>query len=272
MLGQEIVPVVSERGHDVIACSRQEFDLADPVSSGRIMAGEFGDLDIVINCAAYTAVDKAESEPDEAFSINALGAGFLAKACAMTGTRLLHFSTDYVFGGDGTTPYREDDPVNPIGVYGKSKREGEEAVLASGANAWVVRTSWIIGPHGKNFLNTMVGRKDDDLGIVNDQTGTPTYAPFLAETAIALVEKNPPPDIFHAAGPEVMTWFELARRIQERIPEPKGKRRPISTSEYPTPAKRPVYSALDSSKLHGLTGPMPPLEKALDHYFSHKQF
>lgn len=268
MLGTEITSLAHQRNHRVTALPRPDFDLADPVSSGRIIAGEFGDLDAVINCAAYTAVDRAEEEPDLAYAANALGVGYLARACAMAGAKLLHFSTDYVFDGDATIPYTEDDPVRPVGVYGNSKLQGEEAVHDSGAQAWILRTSWVIGPHGKNFLRTMVNRKDDELGIVNDQTGTPTYAPFLAEKALDLIESNPPPDLFHAAGPELMTWYELARQIQERMPDAKGSRRPITTAEYPTPARRPVYSALDSTRLSACLGPMPPLSRALDHYFA----
>lgn len=270
MLGQEIVSDAQHRGHQVTALGHPEFDIADPVSSGKIMAGDFGEIDLIINCAAFTAVDKAESEPDAAFMTNGLGVGYLAQACAMSGVKLMHFSTDYVFGGDGTKPYTEEDAVNPIGAYGQSKRQGEEAVLSSGAYAWILRTSWLIGPHGKNFLNTMVARKDDDLAIVSDQTGTPTYAPFLAEAAIVLAESSPPPGIFHAAGSEVMTWYDLSMRIHERLPEPKGTRRAISTSEYLTPAKRPAYSALDSSKFSAITGQMPSLARALDHYFQIK--
>ena len=268
MLGTEITSLAHHRNHEVTALPRSDFDLSDPVCSGRIVAGEFGDLDIVINCAAYTAVDKAEEEPDLAYAANGLGVGYLARACAMSGAKLLHFSTDYVFDGDARTPYTEDDPVCPIGVYGNSKLQGEEAIHDSGAQAWILRTSWVIGPHGKNFLRTMANRRDDDLGIVNDQTGTPTYAPFLAEKALDLIERNPPPDLFHAAGPEVMTWYELARQIHERMPSAKGSRRPITTAEYPTPARRPVYSALDSTKLSACLGPMPPLSRALDHYFA----
>lgn len=268
MLGQEVVRVFSEAGAEVLAFTREQFDVADPIASGKIIAGDFGSLDWVINCAAYTAVDRAEEEVDLAFSVNALGPSYLGRACAIANIPLVHYSTDYVFKGDAQVPYVESDPVDPVGVYGRSKREGEEAILASGASAHILRTSWLFGPAGPSFARTMFNRRDQDLRIVNDQTGTPTYAPYLAAATLKLIQAQAEPGIYHAAGSEVMTWYEFAERIQSNLPEAIGKRTPITTAEYPTPAKRPAYSALNSEKLNSLIGSMPSLDHALTDFIA----
>ena len=211
----------------------------------------------VLNAAAYTAVDKAESDEVAAFLINAEAPGVLAHACAEAGIPLVHYSTDYVFDGTGTRPYREDDPTHPLGVYGASKLAGEEAIRASGCRHLIFRTAWVYAAHGKNFLRTMLklGAEREELKVVSDQIGTPTPAALIADvTAQALHRINEHSGTWHLTASGQTSWhgfadaiFEsaLARGLIERRPNIL----PIPASDYPTPAKRPTYSCLDVSRL-----------------------
>ncbi len=270
MLGLAVCAAFEGGGWEVVPLSHTEFDVTDPVSSGRIVAEEWGCPDLLVNAAAYTAVDRAESESDLAYDLNALAPGFLARACAMSGITMIHISTDYVFDGEGQVPYRETDEVAPLGVYGQTKRDGEVAVLAHAPMAYVLRTSWLFAPYAKNFARTILSRLESGqpLRVVNDQFGTPTYVPFLADSILRLAEKKPMPGVYHAAGADVMSWCEFADAIRTTF-HPEFEAQvidPVGTEAFPTIAKRPKYSALDSSLLTKEIGPIPDLDQALAHF------
>ena len=213
--------------------------------------------DVVVNAAAYTAVDRAEQERDAAFRANADAPAALAEACARRGALLVHYSTDYVFDGNGSRPWREDDATAPLGVYGASKLAGEEAIRASGARHMIFRTAWVYGAHGHNFMRTMLrlAAERDELRVVDDQQGTPTSARLIATvTATALASSAQPSGLWHLTASGGTTWHGFASAIVEGG-HSRGllARRPLVTpvpsSEYPTPARRPAYSRLDTTAL-----------------------
>jgi dTDP-4-dehydrorhamnose reductase len=235
-------------------------DITD-ASAVAAMLDETTGIRCVINAAAYTAVDRAETERARAYAVNRDGAGILASACAARGIRLLHVSTDYVFDGTSRTPYREDDPLAPLGVYGESKAEGEQAVQAVGGT--VVRTSWLFGHGGPSFVHTMVRLAKDrsELRVVDDQRGCPTFAGDLADALLRLATTDTLAPCYHYCNAGETTWFRFATAI---IDEARKHRTlacerivPITTAEYPTPARRPAYSVLDTSRLRAL-GIEPP--------------
>ncbi|MBU6343391.1 MAG: dTDP-4-dehydrorhamnose reductase [Bacteroidetes bacterium] len=211
-----------------------------------------------INCAAYTAVDKAQSDLAQARKINIAGVRNLAEACAPTGIPLIHFSTDYVYHTKQNTPYKESDPVSPKGVYARTKRSGERAALLANPNTMVIRTSWVYSEYGGNFVKTMLrlGRERAHLNVVYDQVGTPTYAPDLAAAVIEIIRKTDseavPPyllaGIWHYSNEGVTSWYDFAQAIFE-IKDMACKVLPIETKDYPTPAQRPHYSVMDKSKI-----------------------
>jgi dTDP-4-dehydrorhamnose reductase len=222
--------------------------------------------DVVVNAAAHTAVDRAEQERELSFRINAEAPAALAAACRDRGARFVHYSTDYVFDGSGTRPYREDDPTAPLGVYGASKLAGEEAVRASGVDAMIFRTAWVYASHSHNFLRTMlrVGAERDELHVVADQYGTPTPASLIADvTAQALRQVPARAGTWHLTPTGQTSWHgfaeaifagAVARGLLARAP----KVHAITTADYPTPAARPAYSVLDTGKLQrdfGITLP-----------------
>jgi dTDP-4-dehydrorhamnose reductase len=231
---------------------------------------------LVINAAAYTAVDKAESEKDLAFAVNRDGPGHLAAACAARDIPLVHISTDYVFNGDSEDPYFEDDATAPLGVYGASKLAGEAAVRAFLDRHVIVRTAWVYGVHGHNFVKTMLrlGAERELVRVVADQRGSPTFAGDLADALLVLsrrlIKEAPPEEAygtFHYTGGGAVTWHGFAEKIFD-LAAPKLGRRPkvdaITTVEYPTPAKRPANSVLDCSKIARIHGIMQrPWEAAL---------
>lgn len=274
MLGRELRPELARRGHEPVAPPRQELDITDPESVARIAAGHFGPIDWVVNAAAYTAVDRAESDVDEAFRVNAYGPGLLARACAALGVPLLHVSTDFVFDGKLDRPYRETDSPHPLGVYARSKHRGEEAILAASAYALVARTAWLFGPHGRSFPKTILRAwlRGQPLRVVADQRGSPTYAADLARVLVDLIEKRPDHGIYHTAGPEILTWHELAVRTCRAYAKAHGLDRPVTiepirTEDWPTPAPRPAQSALSFEKCAALgIEPMRPLEAALGEF------
>ncbi|GMV89654.1 MAG: NAD(P)-dependent oxidoreductase [Chthonomonas sp.] len=266
MLGCEVVREATSRGWEVWAPSRGEFDVTDPVSVAQIAVAE-PKFDACINCAAYTAVDRAETERDEALAMNALGPAYLAAACLQAGSRLVHVSTDFVFDGTASEPYRTGDPTHPLSVYGESKLEGEGPVLGSGGI--VVRTSWLFGPErGGGFPGAIVraARAGKPLRVVADQVGTPTYAPDLARLLVEMVAQNAAPGLYHAAGPEVLTWHAFAVRAV-RACGLDVEVQPIATSDWPTAAHRPAYSALDSSSVSAFGWPFRDLDGALAAWF-----
>lgn len=217
----------------------------------------------VINCAAYTAVDKAESEPDKAHKINALGAKYLAETCAESGIPLIHFSTDYVYHSRQNTPFQETDPVSPKGVYARTKLAGERAALRANPLCMVIRTSWVYSEYGQNFVKTMLrlGRERDSISVVVDQIGSPTYAPDLAAAVleiISLVEtgsvsKEAISGIWHYSNEGVCSWYDFASAIFE-LEKLACKVRPIPSKDFPTPAQRPPFSVLDKSKIKAAFG------------------
>jgi dTDP-4-dehydrorhamnose reductase len=243
---------------------RPDFDFDRPET----IAACFGAVSpsLVVNAAAYTAVDTAESDADAAYRANRDGPAELARLCAAAGVPLIHVSTDYVFDGTKTAPYVETDPTGPQGVYGASKLAGEQAVLASGARAIILRTAWVYGPFGKNFLLTMLnlGKTRDKLTVVADQHGCPTAADDLAAAILAIAARiadggwqDRYAGVYHAAGTGETTWCDFARAIFEVAGRHGAKVpvvEPIPTSAYPTPAKRPANSRLDCGKLEAVFG------------------
>lgn len=208
-------------------------------------------IDYCINCAAYTAVDKAESEIEKATKINVEGVRNLADICKENNVILIHISTDFVFEGTKTTPHLETNRTNPQSIYGSTKLQGEEVIKSILKKYFIVRTSWLYSEYGHNFIKTMLklGKEKDELSVVNDQSGTPTYAGDLAEVIMKFIENSDIPfGTYHYSNKGVTTWYEFAKEIftESKI---SIKLKPITTNQYPTAAKRPKYSALDSSKI-----------------------
>lgn len=219
--------------------------------------------DYCINCAAYTAVDTAESEPEKAMLINGQAAGYLAKACANNGCRLLHISTDYVFDGSATAPIKETAAVRPLGSYGMSKERGEALAISFLPEVIIVRTSWIFSPYGNNFVKTMIRLMTErkELNVVSDQFGSPTYAADLAKALLEIIlvleqDKNYR-GIYHYANAGITSWFAFAEEIRREI-KSDCIINPIPTAAYPTPAKRPAYSAFDTNKIRQVFGVATP--------------
>ena len=218
--------------------------------------------DIIINAAAYTAVDKAESEPDLAYAVNAEGAANLARAARSVNARLIHISTDFVFDGTKSTPYLPEDPVNPLGAYGSSKARGEQLVLdIYPGGALIIRTSWLYSRHGKNFVKTMLRlmAEHDAIRVVADQTGTPTWSKNLATTIWEFIHNNAAAGVYHWSDAGVTTWYGFARAIYEEgrkagLVRQEVKIAPITTEEYPTRARRPAYSVLDKQSSYDVVG------------------
>jgi len=264
-LAERLAAVGRRAPHDIVCVGRPEIDVGDAASVRRLLARHPGRL--VINCAAYTAVDRAESEPQEADRINRQGAANVAEAAAAEGCPLLHVSTDYVFDGRKSAPYREDDPVNPLSIYARTKEAGEREVRARHERALILRTSWLYGPSGDNFVNIMLrlGRERPSLGIVADQTGSPTFVGDLADAILEIgrqVYRNQPPPAgtYHYGGAGMVSRYDFARAIFEeaaRFGFRPPALRPISTAEYPTPATRPANSALDCSRIAADYGIVP---------------
>ncbi len=210
----------------------------------------------LINCAAYTAVDRAEQEPDRAFQVNGEATGVLAAVCKEHHTRFIHISTDYVFDGTATAPYKTDSPTNPQSVYGASKLEGERQAMTLNPDSIIIRTSWVYAEFGKNFVKTMLKlmSERESIGVVNDQTGSPTYAADLAEAILEIIASQEwHPGIYHYANEGVITWYDLAVAIKE-LTGSACQVNPIPTSAYPTPAKRPAYSVLDTTRIRDTFG------------------
>lgn len=259
-------------GVELIAPPRAELDLSDQKS---IEAIRFDGFDAVVNCGAYTAVDRAESEPDLAHAINCEAAAALAAGAAAAGIPIVHVSTDYVFG-EGTGPWQEDAPLAPQGVYGRTKAEAEAAIAASGVRHAIVRTAWVVSADGANFVKTMLrlGAERDTLRVVSDQRGTPTHAGDLAE-ALGTIAKRFTGDaamrsgIWHCANSGETTWHGLAEQVFVAARQ-HGMRTPaqveaIATSDYPTPARRPRDSRLDCRKLQNDFGiSLRPWQEAVD--------
>jgi dTDP-4-dehydrorhamnose reductase len=260
-MARELIARAPRHGVQLTALSREQADLTDPAAIARIVAQ--ADADLVINAAAYTAVDKAETERDLAFLVNADSPGAMARACAMRGLPLVNASTDYVFNGSGSRAWREDDATAPINAYGDSKLAGEQAIAASEARAITLRTSWVFSAHGANFVKTMLRFADrPELKVVDDQIGRPTFAGDLAEAALTVGQRlardqDAPIGVFHFAGAGTVSWFEFATAIFEAKGPPVPVVLPIPTRDYPTPAARPANSVLDCARIEGAFGIVP---------------
>lgn len=260
--------------YESVSCvGRDELDLLRAEEADIVAVLAASGCDAVINAAAYTAVDQAESDAANAFALNHIAPRLLANACAHASTPLVHVSTDYVFDGAKSTPYLESDPTAPLSVYGASKAAGENEVLRSGARATVIRTSWVYGAHGSNFVNTMLrlAATRPEIGVVNDQYGAPTWVADLASACYAAAERLLRGDdavtgLLHFTGAGEATWATFAEAIFEEtqrrgLPTAKVKR--ISSAEFQTVAKRPQNSRLDTSRFAQLFGPPRPWHKAL---------
>lgn len=254
-LGKELVAAAPRFSQfDFIFLSKEEL----PIDQAERVEESFRNHhpQFVINCAAYTAVDLAEEEEKLAFRINAEAPGILAAACKDHDSRFIHISTDYVFDGTATIPYQTDAVMNPINIYGASKSEGEKLVLALNPSAIIIRSSWVYSSFGKNFVKTMLRlfRDRKEINVVNDQVGSPTYAADLAEAILQIISSGQwKPGVFHFSNEGVISWYDFARQIRE-ITGSNCIIHPIPASEYPTPAKRPAYSALDSSGIQQVFG------------------
>ena len=241
MLGHDVLKALS--GRDATALDRASLDITD---CGAVRAA-VSRHSVVVNCAAWTAVDDAESQEAAAFGVNAVGAANLARACASEGAALVQMSTDYVFRGDATSPYAEDDPTAPRSAYGRTKLAGEWAVRAALPDrSWVVRTAWLYGAHGPNFVATMrrLMHERDTLDVVDDQQGQPTWTRDLAAQIIALVDAEAPAGIYHGTNAGSTTWSGLARRVFELSGTYPERVHATTTDRFPRPAPRPAWSVL----------------------------
>lgn len=248
-LGQSFRQLSANVQHQFYFRDRSDLDITNATAVAADLKAT--GADVLVNCAAYTAVDKAESEPELAFAINATAPGVLAEACRNMGVRMIHISTDYVFGGNQQQAYREEDPVQPVNVYGASKQKGEALVAANNPDAVIIRTSWVYAPFGNNFVKTMIRlmQSRPEVGVVADQFGAPTYAPDLAEAIMAMLESKVwQGGIYHFSNEGVISWYAFAQAIRE-IGGFNCTVRSLTTPEYPTPAKRPAYSVMDKSRI-----------------------
>lgn len=250
-LGGFLRSLAAAEGRDVLALTSSQWDITDPAAAERIVQRG----DVVINCAAYTDVDGAESDEAGAYAVNAAGPENIAKACARAGARFIHVSTDYVFNGDfggaDPRPYEPDDPTAPVGVYGRSKLAGEQAVLAALPEAVIVRTAWVYtGGDGKDFVAVMrrLAAGDGPVRVVHDQVGSPTYVGDLAAALLQIVDDRVPGPILHAANEGAVSRFEQTRAIFEECGADRARVHPVSTAEFPRPAPRPSYSALSGRR------------------------
>ena len=262
MLGTDL-RATAPSGTTVIALDLAEADITDRAQ----VAAALHDArpDWVINAAAYTAVDRAESERAIAEAVNGIAPGYIAEEAVRRGVALVHYSTDYVFAGTATSPYREDDPVAPVNAYGESKLHGEAAVLASGAHALVLRTQWLFGRAGKSFPRTMWERATAALPtrVVNDQMGRPTYSRDLAAATWRLVAQRASGIVHATNAGEPVTWFDFAREVFARAGA-ETLVSPCATADYPTPARRPMYSVLCTKRLEQLlVGRLPDWQDGL---------
>jgi dTDP-4-dehydrorhamnose reductase len=253
-----------------------EVDITNKAALFSFAAGK--SITWIINCAAYTAVDKAEDDAAACRRINTDGTAYLAEVARSIDAKLVHISTDYVFNGNGALPYREDDPTDPTGVYGLSKRDGEARLLAEYGAAFIIRTAWLYGEYGKNFVATMLRlmKERNSISVVSDQRGSPTWTFDLAHTIITLIEKHDripvPYGIYHFTGEGTCTWFEFARAIYAKgrglgLLTKECTVNPCTSAEYPAKVKRPLYSVLDKTKITGaLDITIPSWEASLENF------
>lgn len=254
MLGRAVVDAAARLGHDVCATARADLDVTDEDTVRRLLAEQRPKA--VVNCAAYTDVDGAESDRATALAVNGAGAGNVAAAAAEVGARIVHVSTDYVFDGAKREPWVESDPVGPLGAYGQTKLAGEREVAAANEQHAIVRTAWLFGAGGRNFVDTMLalGAERDEVSVVTDQVGCPTWTGHLAEALVDLAERPGENGIHHIAGAGSCSWNELALEVFDRA----GidcRVLPTTSDAFPRPAPRPAYSVLGSERSDPLTLP-----------------
>ena len=244
---KEIAPVHTE--FEFIFLSKEDL----PIHHFELVRNVFSKLQpqFCINCAAYTAVDRAEAESALAFEVNGESVGVLAAICKEHNTKFIHLSTDYVFDGTGNTPYTENFPPHPINQYGASKWEGEKQALQLNPDTIIIRSSWLYSSYGKNFVKTMMQliNEKNEISVVNDQTGSPTYAGDLAQAILKIIDDNKwQPGIYHFSNDGAITWYDFAKAIKE-ITAGNAKIIPVSSAEYPAAARRPKFSVLDKTKI-----------------------
>ena len=264
-LGYDLAKEFTKRGVEYIAPSLEELELTTEAGAKNFILDKKPEM--VVHCAAYTAVDKAESEAELALTVNGMGTRWVAEACREIGAKMIYISTDYVFGGDGKTPYEVNDEKKPVNVYGRSKLLGEDAVNALVEKHFIVRTSWVFGINGNNFIKTMLklGQTKKKINVVNDQIGSPTYTPDLSRL-LADMAASDKYGTYHATNEGFCSWADFAREIFEQAGldvEVDG----IPTIEYPTPAKRPFNSRLSKKSLDEAGfDRLPPWQDALKRY------
>ena len=231
-----------------------ELDITDARAVNQFV--QENQIDVVVNCAAYTAVDKAESDLGLCERLNAIAPQYLAEAIEKRGGTLVHVSTDYVFDGKGFQPYKEDAPTNPLTVYGRTKLEGERKAMQACKRTVVVRTAWLYSTYGNNFVQTILrlAHEKEVLGVVADQIGTPTYARDLARTILQIIAKGIRPGIFHFTNEGTCSWYDFAYAIVRFAGIDRCQIKPLLTANYPTPAQRPHYSLLDKTKIKEVYG------------------
>lgn len=279
MLGTEISLLLASRGIDFVGTDREvditNLDLLKNFAS--LYTGE-KKITWIINCAAYTAVDKAEDETDLCRRLNVDGPANIAKTAKNCKAKLIHISTDYVFHGDGIGPYREEDSTDPTGVYGLTKRDGENRALEANDATYILRTAWLYGAHGNNFVYTMLKlmKERDTISVVNDQRGTPTWAQDFAQTLLTLIESKKviPYGIYHYSNEGDITWFDFANEIYRQgralgLLSKDCQINPCSSDQYPAKVRRPPYSLLDKSKIKKtLALTIPEWNKSLEKFLT----
>jgi dTDP-4-dehydrorhamnose reductase len=268
MLGRDVCAAAERAGHDVVALARGDLDVTDARAVRRAFEAERPDA--VVNCAAYTNVDGAEDDEAAAALLNGDAAGHVAAAAAAVGAAVVHPSTDYVFDGTKRTPYVESDATGPSGAYGRTKLAGEHAVAAANERHFVVRTSWLFGAAGRNFVDTMltVGAERGELKVVHDQVGCPTYTGHLAEALVELAGRDSGYGIHHVAGAGECSWFEFASEIFCSA-EVDVRVEPCTTEEFPRPAPRPAFSVLGSERRDPIR--LPDWRSGLAAYLAERQ-
>lgn len=246
-LGYDVVKKLEAGSHDVVAASREQLDISNEVN----VEAYIGEVkpNAIIHCAAYTNVDGAEEDKDTAYRVNGLGTKYLAQAAKQVGAKMVFVSTDYVFEGNGTQPYEVDHPTNPLGVYGETKLAGENFLIENLHEHFIVRTSWVFGINGNNFVKTMLrlGKERGEVGVVHDQVGSPTYTVDLASFLVELVQSEEY-GIYHASNSGVCSWYEFAVEIFKQA-QLEVRVNPLTSEQFPRPAARPKYSVLSNKKI-----------------------
>ncbi|GAB2776853.1 dTDP-4-dehydrorhamnose reductase [Terrabacter koreensis] len=268
LLAHDLVPGLKQAGWVVTALGRADLDITDPAQCLAAIEGH----DLVVNTAAYTAVDAAETDEAAAFAVNAVGAANVARACSRAGARVVHLSTDYVFDGTATEPYAVDHPVAPRSAYGRTKAAGEWAVRALQPDSWIVRTAWLYGAGGPNFVATMLtlAAQRDTLSVVDDQVGQPTWTADVAELIVQLLAVDAPFGTYHATASGSTTWHRLARAVFDASGLDAARVEPTTTAAFPRPAARPAYGVLaHNSLVAARVAPIGDWRDRLDAYLAH---